>query len=88
MPKSNSVQHPAKTSTGGLAHIDDAALRKKRKNADAQALFRARRSKYVASLEQAGENSILNCSLPPATELTRLSDQLGIHDDPDPEVKS
>jgi hypothetical protein len=32
---------------------DDAAMRKK-KNADAQAAFRARRANYIATLEEAG----------------------------------
>lgn len=34
---------------------DDAAMRKK-KNADAQAAFRARRANYIATLEEAGRS--------------------------------
>lgn len=34
---------------------DDAAMRKK-KNADAQAAFRARRANYIATLEEAGRH--------------------------------
>lgn len=35
---------------------DDAAMRKK-KNADAQAAFRARRANYIATLEEAGKST-------------------------------
>ena len=35
---------------------DDAAMRKK-KNADAQAAFRARRANYIATLEEAGKSA-------------------------------
>jgi hypothetical protein len=34
-------------------HVSDAALRKK-KNADAQAAFRARRANYISTLEETG----------------------------------
>ena len=36
---------------------DDAAMRKK-KNADAQAAFRARRANYIATLEEAGKSHL------------------------------
>lgn len=36
---------------------DDAAMRKK-KNADAQAAFRARRANYIATLEEAGKSAL------------------------------
>ena len=38
---------------GAVARLSDAALRKK-KNADAQAAFRARRANYIATLEETG----------------------------------
>ena len=41
------------------ARISDAALRKK-KNADAQAAFRARRANYIATLEETGPLAALS----------------------------
>ena len=38
----------------GSAELSDAALRKK-KNADAQAAFRARRANYISTLEETGQ---------------------------------
>ncbi|KAF6766012.1 hypothetical protein DFP72DRAFT_865316 [Ephemerocybe angulata] len=51
MPKSNPNQDPSKGSHDDHARISDVALRKK-KNADAQAAFRARRANYIATLEE------------------------------------
>ena len=44
---------PKAGSDDGAARVSDAALRKK-KNADAQAAFRARRANYIATLEETG----------------------------------
>jgi hypothetical protein len=41
---------------------DDAAMRKK-KNADAQAAFRARRANYIATLEEAGKSASVSLSI-------------------------
>ncbi|KAF5328993.1 hypothetical protein D9611_013460 [Ephemerocybe angulata] len=55
MPKSKSNQGATEESNGGEAHVSKVALRKK-KNADAQASFRARRANYVATLEETVTN--------------------------------
>jgi hypothetical protein len=44
-------------SDDGQPRMSDIALRKK-KNADAQAAFRARRANYIASLEETGASSV------------------------------
>ena len=44
---------PSSTKAGSDDNSDEAAQRKK-KNADAQAAFRARRANYIATLEAAG----------------------------------
>lgn len=54
MPKSNPNHDPAKGPSDDQARVNDIALRKK-KNADAQAAFRARRTNYIATLEETGE---------------------------------
>ena len=41
---------------GTASRMSDAALRKK-KNADAQAAFRARRANYIATLEETGPHA-------------------------------
>lgn len=59
MPKSSSVlslssQHkPGSDDSTSNSRMSDVALRKK-KNADAQAAFRARRANYIATLEETG----------------------------------
>jgi hypothetical protein len=54
MPKSNPNHDPAKAPNDDQARVNDIALRKK-KNADAQAAFRARRANYIATLEETGK---------------------------------
>lgn len=64
MPKSNPTlspsttnahPSPAKSNTDDAVNkLTDVALRKK-KNADAQAAFRARRANYIATLEETGD---------------------------------
>lgn len=61
MPKANPNQDPAKASTDEQTRVNDIALRKK-KNADAQAAFRARRANYIATLEETGEGLVVVCS--------------------------
>ena len=56
MPKSNPSHDPAKAPNDDHARVNDVALRKK-KNADAQAAFRARRANYIATLEETGKSS-------------------------------
>lgn len=58
MPKSNnssrspsSASHPKPSADDAAVRLSDVALRKK-KNADAQAAFRARRAHYIATLEE------------------------------------
>jgi hypothetical protein len=57
MPKSNPSTspstHPKSSGDDNGARLSDVALRKK-KNADAQAAFRARRANYIATLEETG----------------------------------
>lgn len=54
MPKANSALSSTPTKSDHLsARMSDVALRKK-KNADAQAAFRARRANYIATLEETG----------------------------------
>lgn len=50
-PPTQPVHSPSKDDNA--ARLSDAALRKK-KNADAQAAFRARRANYIATLEETG----------------------------------
>ncbi|KAG6813276.1 hypothetical protein H0H92_012690 [Tricholoma furcatifolium] len=51
MPKSSSNQSQQTTEEQAASRLSDVALRKK-KNADAQAAFRARRANYIATLEE------------------------------------
>jgi hypothetical protein len=44
------------------SRVSDTALRKK-KNADAQAAFRARRANYIATLEETGLSSVSPLSI-------------------------
>jgi hypothetical protein len=58
MPKSNQscsppLPHAKPASDESTQRLSDVALRKK-KNADAQAAFRARRANYIATLEETG----------------------------------
>ncbi|PPQ80798.1 hypothetical protein CVT25_001923 [Psilocybe cyanescens] len=61
MPKSNTTDSPPSSSTNSkplsevTSRMTDVALRKK-KNADAQAAFRARRANYIATLEETVTN--------------------------------
>jgi len=64
MPKSNPTLSPTTTNSqpssaksnpdDAVNKLTDVALRKK-KNADAQAAFRARRANYIATLEETGD---------------------------------
>ena len=55
---------PATPKDDSSSRVSDTALRKK-KNADAQAAFRARRANYIATLEETGWSSLfLSCPLP------------------------
>ena len=53
---------PATPKDDSSSRVSDTALRKK-KNADAQAAFRARRANYIATLEETGLFSILSLSI-------------------------
>jgi len=53
MPKSNPSTSPKDSHGDDPTRVSDVALRKK-KNADAQAAFRARRANYIATLEETG----------------------------------
>jgi hypothetical protein len=57
MPKSSSTSSPAghgrQSTNEPVTRMSDVALRKK-KNADAQAAFRARRANYIGTLEETG----------------------------------
>ena len=61
---------PATPKDDSSSRVSDTALRKK-KNADAQAAFRARRANYIATLEETGLSSVLSLSITTLT-LTRL----------------
>lgn len=50
---SSSPSHSAQVSSDSNSRMSDVAIRKK-KNADAQAAFRARRANYIATLEETG----------------------------------
>lgn len=63
MPPSPSPPSKASPDDNG-SRLSEAALRKK-KNADAQAAFRARRANYIATLEQTG-STLSVTSLPDA----------------------
>lgn len=52
-PDHISQSNGAEESTSNSTRMSDVALRKK-KNADAQAAFRARRANYIATLEETG----------------------------------
>jgi hypothetical protein len=61
MPKatspSNNISHSRQATDDSHSRMSDIALRKK-KNADAQAAFRARRANYIATLEETGRSSV------------------------------
>lgn len=55
MPKSSPSQDSTKSPIDEQTRANDIALRKK-KNAEAQAAFRARRTNYIGTLEETGED--------------------------------
>ena len=60
MPKSPYPNDPSPSkqqANGPDKQLNDVALRKK-KNADAQAAFRARRANYIATLEETGNSYV------------------------------
>ena len=57
---------PKAGSDDSSARVSDAALRKK-KNADAQAAFRARRANYIATLEETGAPACCDRASPPCS---------------------
>ena len=76
MPKSNPSTSPKDSHGDDPTRVSDVALRKK-KNADAQAAFRARRANYIATLEETGSTLFFPLPLPQSSTLTvgQFSDQ-------------
>ncbi|THH16995.1 hypothetical protein EW146_g3735 [Bondarzewia mesenterica] len=66
-PANQPTTSPSKDDSA--ARLSDAALRKK-KNADAQAAFRARRANYIATLEETGQSFFF--LITPPSPLTRM----------------
>ncbi|KAG6857578.1 hypothetical protein H0H87_000177 [Tephrocybe sp. NHM501043] len=75
MPKSNSVvSTPNQPTDEPTTRMSDVALRKK-KNADAQAAFRARRANYIATLEETGSLESVVIQLQESGRETRHENQ-------------
>ncbi|THH02880.1 hypothetical protein EW026_g12 [Hermanssonia centrifuga] len=61
MPQS--PQSPSSSKAGSDDNVPGESAQRKKKNADAQAAFRARRANYIATLEDAGSSSVLPLNL-------------------------